>query len=116
MRPTASTTSGAERPNATPVATMPGSSCSAHADQFGSELVTDPSSGTLSLVGYGACSGGKGTDAAAWYYANVILPNKASYPDSWYVFSWSDTNNDSIPNGGDTFTSCRARPLKPGGF
>ena len=93
-----------ERPNATPVATMPGASCSAHADQFVSELVTDPMSGTLSLVGYGACSGGKGTDAAAYYYANVMLPNRASYPDSWYVFGWADTDNDATPNAGDTFT------------
>ena len=92
------------RSNSTAVATMPGSQCSAHADQFVTELVTDPNSGTLSLIGYGACSGGQGTLAAAWYYANVLLPNKAMYPDSWYVFSWQDTNNDSMPNTGDTFT------------
>jgi hypothetical protein len=86
------------------VATMPGSACSPHADQFIAELVTDPMSGTLSLIGYGACSGGQGTLAAAWYYANVMLPKKTMYPDSWYVFSWDDTNNDSTPNLGDTFT------------
>jgi hypothetical protein len=92
------------RANNTAVATMPGNACSSHRDQFLTELVTDPMSGTLSLVGYGACSGGKGTLAAAWYYANVLLPNKASYPDSWYVFGWSDTNNNSAPDTGDTFT------------
>ncbi|MDB4952989.1 MAG: Tryptophan synthase alpha chain [Myxococcales bacterium] len=88
----------------TAVATMPGSQCSAHKDQFLTELVTDPMSGTLSLVGYGACSGGKGTLAAAWYYANVLLPNKMSYPDSWYVFGWTDQNNNSTPDSGDAFT------------
>ena len=93
-----------ERGAATPVASMPAASCSAHADQFVTELVTDPMSGTLSLVGYGACTGGKGTLAAAYYYANVLLPNKASYPDSWYVFDWADTNNNSLPDAGDTFT------------
>ncbi len=92
------------RSNDSAVATMPGSACSTHADQFVTELVTDPMSGTLSLIGYGACSGGKGTLAAAWYYANVLLPNKMQYPDSWYVFSWQDTNNDATPNTGDTFT------------
>jgi len=92
------------RSNDQAVATMPGSQCSSHKDQFITELVTDPNSGTLSLIGYGACSGGKGTLAAAWYYANVLLPNKTQYPDSWYVFSWQDTNNDSTPNTGDTFT------------
>ena len=86
------------------VAMMPGSQCTAHADQFITELVTDPMSGTLSLIGYGACSGGKGTLAAAWYYANVILPNAASYPDSWYVLSWVDTDNDGTPSAGDSFT------------
>ena len=33
-------------------------------------------SGTLSLIGYGACSGGHGTLSAAWFYANVLLPNR----------------------------------------
>lgn len=89
----------------TAVAQMPGSQCSAHADQFVTELVTDPMSGTLSLIGYGACTGGHGTLAAAWYYANVILPNRMSYPDSWYVYSWTDTDNDGAPSAGDTFTA-----------
>ena len=93
-----------ERTSGNPVAMMAGASCSAHADQFVTELVTDPMSGTLSLVGYGACSGGKGTLAAAYYYANVLLPNKASYPDSWYVFSWSDDDGNAAPDAGDTFT------------
>jgi hypothetical protein len=88
----------------TAVAQMAGTACSPHADQFITELVTDPTSGTLSLIGYGACSGSKGTLAAAWYYANVILPNKMSYPDSWYVFSWADTDNDATPSAADTFT------------
>ncbi len=92
------------RGQTTPVAQMVAASCSVHADQFITELVTDPMSGTLNLVGYGACNGARGTTAAAYYYANVLLPNKASYPDSWYVFSWADTNNDSIPDAGDTFS------------
>jgi len=88
----------------TAVATMPGSTCSAHRDQFITELVTDPMSGTLSLIGYGACSGGHGTLSAAWFYANVLLPNRMQYTDSWYVFDWTDTDNDSAPSAGDTFT------------
>ena len=93
-----------ERGVTAPVASMPAANCSTHADQFVTELVTDPMSGTLSLVGYGACGGGKGTLAAAYYYANVLLPNKSSYPGSWYVFSWADTNNNAMPDAGDTFT------------
>jgi hypothetical protein len=88
----------------TAVVTMPGSQCSTHADQFLIELATDPTSGTLTLAGYGACPTGKGTLAAAWYYAHVLLPNRAQYPDSWYVFRWSDADNNSTPSTGDTFT------------
>jgi hypothetical protein len=93
-----------DRTSAATVASMPATDCSPHRDQFVSELVTDPMSGTLSLIGYGACVGGAGTQAAAWYYANVMLPNAASYPDSWYVVDWTDTDNDAAPSAGDTFT------------
>jgi hypothetical protein len=86
------------------VAQMPGSACSTTHDQFLVELVTDPMSGTLSLIGYGACSG-KGTKAAAYFYANVILPAAVSYPDSWYVFSWTDGNGNATPDNGDSFTT-----------
>ncbi len=86
------------------VATMPTSSCTAHKDMFLIELVTDPSSGTLALVGYGVCQSGFGTQAAGYFYANVLLPNRAAYPDGWYIFTWDDKNNDSVPNSGDLFT------------
>lgn len=85
------------------VATMPGAQCGPHSDQFVTELVTDPTSGTLSLIGYGACSGGAGTRAAAWYYAHVLLPNRAQYPDSWYVFGWTDANGNGVADAADTF-------------
>ncbi|HEY1818230.1 MAG TPA: hypothetical protein VGG74_38075 [Kofleriaceae bacterium] len=91
------------RTSSTPVATLAASACSAHADQFVAELVTDPSNGTLSLIGYGICTGA-GTFGAAYFYANVMLPNPTMYPDTWYVVSWADTNNDGIANTGDTFT------------
>lgn len=92
-----------ERATGTAVASMLGSACSTHNDQFVTELVTDPASGTLSLIGYGACSG-RGTAAAAWFYANVILPSRMSYPDSWYVHAWVDGDNDAMPGAADTFT------------
>lgn len=91
------------RENGVAVAQMAGSACSTKHDQFLVELVTDPVSGTLSLIGYGACSG-KGTYGAAYFYANMMLPNAASYPNSWYVFDWTDTNNNTTPDNGDTFT------------
>jgi Cys-rich repeat protein len=80
------------------------SQCNPHHDRFVVELSTDPANGTLALIGYGVCNGGYGTQAAAYLWANVMLPNRSAYPDSWYLFDWVDTNNDSIANDGDTFT------------
>jgi Cys-rich repeat protein len=93
-----------KRSDNTAVSTLPVALCSPHRDHFVMELATDPNSGNLALVGYGLCNGGYGTQAAAYYWANVMLPNRASYPDSWYVYEWVDTNNDSIANAGDSFT------------
>lgn len=86
------------------LASMTVSECSAHHDRFLVELSTDPTNGTLALIGYGVCSGGYGTQAAAFFWATQMLPNRSAYPDAWYIFDWVDTNNDSIANAGDTFT------------
>ena len=66
----------------------------AHNDVFLVELAIDPASGTLALVTYGLCSPGNGTQAAAWYWANVMLPNRSTYTDSWYLYEWTDTNGE----------------------
>lgn len=73
-------------------------------DVFLVELAIDPSSGTLALVTYGLCSPGNGTQAAAWYWANVMLPNRNTYSDSWYIYEWTDTNGNTTPDITDTFT------------
>ncbi len=73
-------------------------------DVFMVELVTDPSSSTLALIAYGLCGGGYGTATGAWYWANVMLPNTANYPDSWYLVEWKDVNADNMPTATDTFT------------
>jgi hypothetical protein len=71
-------------------------------DYFFVEMVVEPQSGTLSLAGVGMLS--QGTLAAGYYIGSVIIPNRASYPNAWYVYQWDDTNQDSIPNAGDTYT------------
>ncbi len=86
------------------VSTINAADCSTSRDQFVVELVTDPANGTLALISYGACPGGKGTQVGAWFWANVMLPNASTYTDSWYVFEWRDGNADLLPNTGDTFT------------
>jgi Cys-rich repeat protein len=78
--------------------------CNPNRDVFIVELVTDPTSATLALIAYGLCSPGNGTQTGAWYWANVMLPNRASYPDSWYLYEWLDTNMNSLPDMTDTFT------------
>lgn len=78
--------------------------CNPNRDVFLVELATDPTSSTLALIAYGLCSPGNGTQTGAWYWANVMLPNKSSYPDSWYLYEWNDTNMNSLPDLTDTFT------------
>lgn len=73
-------------------------------DVFLVELAIDPSSGTLALITYGLCSPGNGTQAAAWFWANTMLPNRNAYTDSWYIYEWRDTNGNTTPDGTDTFT------------
>jgi hypothetical protein len=33
-----------------------------------------------------------------------MLPNRAAYPDSWYLYEWTDTNGDGQAQITDTFT------------
>jgi Cys-rich repeat protein len=80
-------------------------------DVFLVELVTDPTSGTLALVAYGLCMGGYGTQTGAWYWANVMLPHRNQYPDSWYLVEWADKATGTgqgpganEPDAADTFT------------
>ncbi|HEX4451608.1 MAG TPA: hypothetical protein VH143_12090 [Kofleriaceae bacterium] len=101
--PTTGTYAWMQRGNPTPVATLLASACSAHADQFLVERVTDTPDKIMALVGYGICTG-EGTFGAAHFFANVIVPNPTMYSDAWYVVSWADTNNDGLANDGDTFT------------
>jgi len=78
--------------------------CNPNRDVFVVELATDPTSATLALITYGLCSPGNGTQTGAWYWANVMLPNRATYTDSWYLYEWVDTNLNSLPDMTDTFT------------
>jgi hypothetical protein len=67
------------------------------------ELIRDPSSGTLALATWGLS--GQGTLAGGFYFANEILPNRASYTDSWYVYEWTASGAaDAGPSNSDTFT------------
>jgi hypothetical protein len=78
------------------------STLGAHHDFFVLELVREPINGSLTLIAYGFA--GPGTPAGAWYLGNVVLPDASTYPETWLVVEWTDTNNDGVPNAGDTFS------------
>ena len=78
------------------------SSLTATNDYFLVELAVEPISGTLCFAATGML--GPGTTAAGWYAANVIIPQRATYTDSWYAYHWQDTDSSGGPSAGDMFT------------
>lgn len=94
--------------NGQPVVTTAVSALTAHHDFFYVQLSVEPRSGTLCLSAVGMLS--PGTVAAGYFTSAELIPNRSKYTSSWVVFEWADTNNDSIPNAGDTFTLVMAGP------
>ena len=70
-------------------------------DFFLVELTVEPQGGTLSVAAMGLLA--PGTTAAAYWVSTEMIPKRAMYPDTWYVFEWTD-NGDKLPGGADTFT------------
>jgi hypothetical protein len=70
------------------------------------EFVRDPLSHTPVLIAFGQEA--ESTAAAAWFVAHEIVPNRARYDKSWYVYEWtsSATANGTMP----TFTLKAASP------
>lgn len=64
-------------------------------DVFVIQFMRDPSSGTLVLNAYGFWLAG--TNAAAYYFVNSMLPSLSTQTKSWYVYQWTDANNDLLP-------------------
>ena len=79
----------------TVVGSIPYGSLSADRDLLVIQLVRDPLTGTTILNAYGF--GPPGTTAAGWFVTNVMLPDIASYTDSYYVYEWNDTIDDGAP-------------------
>ncbi len=84
------------------------SALTAHHDFFYVQVSVEPQSGTLCFDGAGILA--PGTVAAGYYAQSELIPNRAKYTSSSYVYEWVDTNNDSTPNAGDTFTQIIAGP------
>jgi hypothetical protein len=71
-------------------------------DYFLLVLQVEPVSKTLCFTAAGTAQWG--TTAAAYYFANDVLPNRSSYNGSWYAYEWTSAGVDAAPSGADTFT------------
>jgi hypothetical protein len=78
-------------------------SLTAHHDFFLIYAAAEPTSGTLVFAVYGLY--GPGTTAGAFYFKTNMAGSLSSESKQYYVFEWTDTNNDGIPNAQDTFKS-----------
>ena len=90
------------------IVAAPNTSLTAHHDYFYVQVSVEPQSSTLCFSGVGILA--PGTQAAGYYVAAQILPNRATYTKSWYVYEWTDTNNDSVANAGDSFQEVMEGP------
>jgi hypothetical protein len=90
-----------QRATGLPLVTVNDDTLGPQHDFFILELAVEPRSGTLCLFGEGIY--GAGTAAAGYFGSHVLLPNRASYAAPWYVYEWTDTNNDMTPDSGDSF-------------
>jgi hypothetical protein len=70
-------------------------------DFFLVEVSAEPIGGSLSIAALGMFA--PGTAAAGYFVPTEMIPKRASYPDAWYVFEWTDSG-DKVPNAADTFT------------
>ncbi len=72
------------------------------------EMVIDPASGTLVFIVYGISA--PGTLAATWYFAQKMLPARATLDKSWYIYEWTDGDADMKPSDGDQFKLVASAP------
>jgi hypothetical protein len=83
------------------VVSVPQSTLTAHHDYFVLEVAVEPMSGTLCFMGYGLLV--PGTSAAAYFFQNNVVVNPTMFPGAWYVYEWTDTDNDGVPSTADMF-------------
>lgn len=74
----------------------------AHHDFFYVQLAVEPVSGTLCFSTVGIL--GPGTQAGGYFVSTTLVPNRATYMGSWYVYEWTGGDDAGIPGATDTFT------------
>jgi len=82
------------------VVAAPTTTLTAGHDYFLVEVVAEPISGTLVIAAMGMLA--PGTSAAGFWVSTEMVPKRAMFPDSWYVFEWTDSG-DQVPNAADAF-------------
>jgi hypothetical protein len=97
-----------DRVRSTAVVETQVSALTAHHDYFLLELSTEPQSDTLCFFAVGMYA--PGTTAAAYFASSQAVPQLSTMSHTWYVYEWTDANNDSIPNAGDTFNQIAGGP------
>jgi hypothetical protein len=82
------------------IVTTPISGLTAHHDFFIVYAAAEPVSGTLVFAIYGLY--GPGTNAGAYWFQSQTgsLP---SFSKQYYVYEWTDTNNNGVADSADTF-------------
>lgn len=65
-------------------------------DFFAIQFMRDPQSGSLVLNAQGFWL--SGTNAASFLMLEGILPNITSYDQAWYVYEWTDADDDKGPD------------------
>jgi parallel beta-helix repeat protein len=91
-----------------PGAELPKSVINFDEDMFVIEVYRD-GDGRLMMLCYGF--GWQGTYAAGKYFDTVIYPDLTSYPFSWIIVKWEDSNGDGFvnnPGEGDAYTPIAA--------
>jgi hypothetical protein len=78
----------------------------AHHDYFLIYVAPEPVSGTLVFAVYGLY--GPGTVAGAYYWKTNMASSISAQTKQYYVFEWTDTNNDGVPGSGDTYKQIEA--------
>jgi hypothetical protein len=65
-------------------------------DFFALQFMRDAASGSLVLNLQGFWL--SGTEAAAFFVINGVLPDLAQFDQAWYVYEWTDANDDKQPD------------------
>jgi hypothetical protein len=51
-----------------------------------------------------------GTQAAGYYFTNVIAPTLTTNGEHWYLVDWTDNNTNFTPDAADTYTILASDP------